>query len=357
MKKSTEATIAKKAVIVTAVALAMAAVVAFCWIAAQAVLLIFAGLLLAAVVDALSLPLRKARLPVGLSRVIVVLVLFALIGGGLWYSGATIVQQFNELRGTVETQLTNLADMLNEAGINIGKGATSLRDLLPSANGIVSSAPKAVFTILGVIGDVFVSVFIALFVVAQPSIYRRGVVSLFPHNKRRRIDETIRAAAWELVLWLGGTGISMATVFVVTWIGLALIGMPSAFLLAVQAGVLAFIPTLGPFAAGIPIVLAGISVSPSMAVWGLGVYVAVQGVESYGSQPIAQRYTSALPPALTLGAQLVFGVLFGLLGVVLAVPLVAVLMVFVKRLYIEDTLGGPYTDSDTGSDESEAAEA
>merc|ERR1711969_36119 len=121
-----------------------------------------------------------------------------------------------------------------------------------------------------------------------------------------------------------------------------IVSMPNAFLLALQAGLLAFIPTLGPFIAGIPIVLVGLSESVSMALWGLGVYVLVQAVESNVSQPIAQRYTSALPPALTLGSQAVFGVLLGTLGIALAVPLIAVIMVFVRELYVKDTLGGAY---------------
>jgi predicted PurR-regulated permease PerM len=342
MEPQTETTLAKKTLIVSSVALSLVVAVAICWVASSAVLLIFAGLLLAAVIDALSRPLRMAGLGTGISRFAVVVVLFLLIIGAAIYGGVTLVQQFSDLWAMARNELQNIATMINEMGINIGEGSTNVRDLLPKANNVVGSAPQAVMNALGIVGNVFIAVFLALFIIAQPSLYRKGIVSLFPKSKRQRIDETLHASADELVLWLAGTGISMLTVFVVTWIGLFLVGMPSAFVLALQAGLLAFIPTLGPFVAGIPIVLVGLSAGPSMALWGLGVYVAVQGVESYASQPVAQRYTSALPPALTLGAQLLFGVLFGTLGVILAVPLTAVLMVIVQRLYTQDTLGGGY---------------
>jgi len=132
----------------------------------------------------------------------------------------------------------------------------------------------------------------------------------------------------------------MATVFVVSLLGLWAIGMPNAFLLALQAGLLAFVPTLGPFVAGVVIVLAGFADSPQMALYGLIVYVVIQGVESNVTQPMAQRWTTALPPALTLGSQLVFGLLFGLMGVALAVPFVAIVKTLVEDLYVKDTLGG-----------------
>nr|WP_246753910.1 AI-2E family transporter [Jiella flava] len=340
----------------------MTATAALVWAAAPALLLIFGGLLLAAIVAALARPLRWAGLPRNWAFWIVVGFLVVAIGGGLFWGGFTLVTQFNDLWHQLREQLHALAKTVSDMGIPSGQGDKSaggnganggdggrslgLDTLLPNPSGIFSSASQAMFSVLGGLGNIFVVVFIAIFLIAQPDIYRRGLVSLFPKSKRRRLNETIGAATEELILWVCGTGISMAIVFVVTFVGLWLAGMPTAFLLALQAGLLAFIPTLGPFIAGIPIVLVGLSESMSMAVWGLGIYVLVQGVESNVAQPLAQRYTSSLPPVLTLGAQAVFGVLLGTLGIALAVPLVAVIMVFVRELYVEDTLGGIYDERD-----------
>ncbi len=354
MKDKVEAELTKRATIVTSVVLAMTATVALAWAASGALLMIFGGLLLAAIIAALARPLQWAGLRRGWAFGIVIVFLFLAIGGGLFYGGVTLVNQFNELWHQLREQLQALAKAMAEMGMepakssgSDGSGEIGLDTLLPNPSGIFSSASQAMFSVLGTLGNVFIIVFIAIFLVVQPELYRRGLVSLFPPSKRQRVSQTLGDAAEELILWVCGTGISMVIVFVVTWIGLVIVSMPNAFVLALQAGLLAFIPTLGPFIAGIPIVLVGLSESMSMALWGLGVYILVQAVESNVSQPVAQRYTSALPPALTLGAQAVFGVLFGTLGIALAVPLVAVLMVFVRELYVNDTLGGPHEDTTT----------
>ena len=350
MKDEVEENLTTKATVVTAVVLAMTATLALVWAASAALLLIFGGLLLAAIVAALARPLQWAGVSRGWAFAVVITFLAVAIGGGLFYGGFTLVSQFNDLWHQLREQLQSLAKTMSDIGIRSDNASPSgesggqigLDALFPNPSGIFSSASKAAFQVLGTLGNVFVVVFVAIFLVAQPELYLRGVVSLVPKSKRARLDHTICAATEELILWVAGTGISMVIVFVVTFVGLWFVGMPNAFLLALQAGLLAFIPTLGPFIAGIPIILVGLSVSVPMALWGLGVYVLVQAVESNVAQPLAQRYTSALPPVLTLGAQAVFGVLLGTLGIALAVPLIAVIMVFVRELYVKDTLGGAY---------------
>ncbi|MCK5934698.1 MAG: AI-2E family transporter [Fulvimarina manganoxydans] len=354
MNSTSNLELARKSAVVSLTAALIVGLLVVAWLAAPAILLIFGGALLAAIFEALARPLQWAGIRRGLASTIVVLLFFAAIFGAIFYGGVKLVSDFNNLWSQLQGELNSLADMLRETGLQIApdsEGKPGLQALLPDPSGIFSSASQAVFSVLGGLGNVFVVVAVALFLIAQPALYARGLVSLFPKAMRPRIAETIKGAAEELILWVCGTGISMATVFVVTWIGLVLVGMPSAFLLAFQAGLLAFIPTLGPFIAGIPIVLVGMSESMTMALWGVGVYALVQTVESNLSQPIAQRYTSALPPVLTIGAQIVFGVLLGTLGIVFAVPLVAVLLVFVRNLYVEDMLGGPAGgDHVTGSE-------
>ena len=137
----------------------------------------------------------------------------------------------------------------------------------------------------------------------------------------------------------------MLVIFLASWLVLWLIDMPFAFLLALQAGLLAFIPTIGPLLAGIPIIFAGMSVSPNMLIWGLATYLAIQMVESNLLTPIVQQRATALPPALTLGFQLVMGALFGLPGLIVAVPMLAIILTLVRRLYVEDVLGGPASGS------------
>nr|WP_306228837.1 AI-2E family transporter [Aurantimonas sp. CSK15Z-1] len=345
---SQDGQVARQTLIVAGIAFALASALFLFWQAAQAFFIIFAGLVLAATFCGLSRSLQRLGLPPMLALGSVYLLLVLLLGGGFAWGGITLVEQFNALVRLVSDQLNEVLSTLKDWGVTSGGAGQSqtdqLQQLLPNAAGLFSSASQTAFGILGAFSDAFFILFIAVFVSWQPELYRRGIVSLVPKARRARVNETLWKAARELMLWLAGQAISMSVIFVVSWIGLALIGMPSAFLLALQAGLLAFVPTLGPFVAGVVIVLAGFSDSTVMALWGLGVYLVIQGVESNIAQPVAQRWTSALPPALTLSAQLIFGLLFGLMGVAMAVPVVAVAMIFVQELYVQDSLGGPYRE-------------
>ncbi|MBB4005085.1 AI-2E family transporter [Aurantimonas endophytica] len=343
-----DAEFARRILIAAGIIIALVAGVALLWVASDAVFLIFAGLLMAAVFAGLAGLLQRVGVPRLGALIAVFLLLIALIGGAFAWGGITLVQQFSELTDLVEEQLGRLPSLFQEIESVTGGEAEGQQDgegvarLLPDPGSVLSSA----VSLAGGLGNFFIALFIAIFVVSQPGIYRRGVVSLFPKPKRQRIDETLFKTAETLILWLAGQAISMATIFVVTLVALWIIGMPNAFLLALQAGLLAFIPTIGPFIGGAVIVLAGFADSTEMALYGLGAYVLIQAVESNITQPVAQRWTTALPPALTLGAQLVMGVLFGMAGLILAVPMVAVLKTLVDELYIKDTLGGPYKEDD-----------
>jgi predicted PurR-regulated permease PerM len=139
--------------------------------------------------------------------------------------------------------------------------------------------------------------------------------------------------------WLVGQFMTMVVIAVSTWAGLALIGMPGALLLGLQAGLVNLVPYLGPVIAAIPILLAAMAQGTSMVLWALGVHIVIQTLEGYLLAPLIQKRAVDLPPVLTLAAVLVFGTLFGAIGIALATPLVAALKVAVVRLYIEDRLG------------------
>lgn len=352
-----EARFTHRTLIAVAIVAAAIAGAAMFVVASQAFFLIFGALVLAAIFCGLARQIERLGLNGKLSLILTYLLLFLLLGGGIAWGGFTIVQQFQDLLKLLQDQADQLPQRLDNSTI---PGASLLSDMspkefLPSASGFFSSASQTAFSVMGGLGNAFIVLFLAIFVSFQPQTYSRGIVSLFPRKKRPLISRTLKRSAHELILWLGGQAISMATIFVVSLGGLLAIGMPSALLLALQAGLLAFIPTIGPFIAGVVIVLAGFADSPSMALWGLGVYLVVQGLESNVTQPVAQRWMTALPPALTLGAQLVFGLLFGIVGLALVVPLVAVLKVLVEDLYIDHTLGGPFDPEETGeADEGQA---
>lgn len=338
--------LAYRTVAIAAIVLGMIlSVVVFAY-AATGFFLIFASLLLAAIFCGVARLFQRLGLPRWASLLLVYLLTFALILAPVAWGGFALVQEFNSLLAGVREQADKLLHSLQGMGLPMDPNADSrsFEDLLPS--GLASSAGQALFGALGAVGNFFVVLFLAIFVSWQPGLYRDGVVSLFPKEKRARVSEVLKKAAHSLILWVAGDAISMALIFTVSWAGLLLIGVNNAFLLALQAGLLAFVPTVGAFVAGAIIVLAALAQGVEMALWALGLYLLIQGVESNVAQPIAQRYTTSLPPALTLGAQVIFGLLFGLLGFVLAVPVVAVVRTLIREFYIDDVLGGPVESKD-----------
>lgn len=131
----------------------------------------------------------------------------------------------------------------------------------------------------------------------------------------------------------------MAVVGILTWLGLVLLQVPLAMTLAILAALLSFVPNVGPILSAIPAALVGLAQSPTTALYVVGLYVAVQTIESYLITPLIQREAVLLAPALVLTMQLAFGLLFGFLGLLVATPLTVILVVLVKMLYLEDRLG------------------
>jgi len=194
-------------------------------------------------------------------------------------------------------------------------------------------------SVLGVITSILLVIVLGMFMAGEPRVYVNGGLRLLPPDWRPRANDVAEAAGRALRWWLLGRFASMAVVFVLTWIGLLLLGLPLAFLLALIAALLSFVPTFGPLASAVPAILVALSAGPEQALWVALLYLAIQLVESYGVTPFIQRRAVRLPPAVLLIFQLVMGVLAGVLGVLLATPILVVLTVLAGMLYLKDTLG------------------
>jgi predicted PurR-regulated permease PerM len=184
---------------------------------------------------------------------------------------------------------------------------------------------------------VIVSV-LGIYLAADPELYLRGVIRLVPVGKRAGARDLLETLGHTLRWWMVGQLISMTAVGLLSYIGLRLLGVPLALILAVVAFLLTFIPFIGPLLSAIPVVLVAFSQSPTMALYTLLLYTAIQMLEGYVLTPNVQRRSVSLPPALTIAAQVLFGVLVGSLGLALATPLAAAGMVAVNRLYVEEVL-------------------
>ncbi|RJF98571.1 AI-2E family transporter [Noviherbaspirillum saxi] len=314
----------------------------FIWLTAHVLLLVFACVLFAVLLYDLSERVRQGlHLSHGLALGLVVFLLFGLLGLAGWLMAPQITQQVGDLTSTIPHAIDRLRAAAEQREL--------LRDLvaaLPSTQELMSRATKilsqvgVLFTgVLGAVGNFAIIAFVGTYFAAQPHIYIDGIVTLMPRRKRQRAREVIAELGRTLGQWLVGKFVTMVVVGIVTALGLSLLGVPLALVLGIIAGLLDFIPYLGPILAGGPAVLIAFSESPTLALYVALFFLAVQIAEGYLLTPLIERQTVSLPPALTIVMQVLMGALFGLAGVALATPLTAALAVLVTMLYVQDVLG------------------
>ena len=178
-----------------------------------------------------------------------------------------------------------------------------------------------------------------MFAAYEPDLYRTGLVKLVPIDRRKRAEEVLDELNSALSLWLLGRFLSMAIVGVATAVAMWLLGIPLPISLGALVALRTFIPSVGPLLAAVPQMLLAINVGTETVFYVLLFNIMLQIIESYLITPLVQRRKVALPPILTIAAQLVMGVLVGIIGVMMAAPLVVAAMVLVQMLYVEDRLG------------------
>lgn len=312
------------------------------WLAADTLLLIFAGILVAVFLSGLTeLVSRYSRLPRGwgLAAVsLVLIVLFALAG---WLMAARLAEQAQQFSEEMPRAIKHLRERLDE--YPWGKWlAAELKDIRLSAeereSALSKAATAASAALEGVTGAVVI-LFIGLFVAADPELYKRGLVRLAPIARRPRARQVVDGMGDALWRWMLGRLLAMAAVGVCATIGFALIGMPLALILGLFAGLVNFVPNLGPLIWLAPAMLLALTQGGTQAVEVGILFVVVQTAEGYLLTPLVQQRMIHLAPAVTIIVQVLFGALFGFAGVALATPLAAAALVLVRMVYIEDCLG------------------
>ncbi len=300
------------------------------WQVADALLLVFAGVLLAILFQRMAgLVRRFTGLPQGWALGVVLLLLAALLVGGGFLMGQSVVSQFDQLSQQVSGAVQQLPASLRDQIMEQGRDASSWMSRLRS---VASS-------VMFFLGDLVVVMFTAIYLAASPGVYQRGVVLLVPRRGHDRAREVLDVTGDSLWKWLIGQLSAMAIVGVLTTAGLLLLGIPSAPALGLLAALLEFIPLIGPFLAAVPAILIAFAQSPQDALWVAGLYLTIQQVEGNVVMPLMQKKVVDLPPVVTIAAIAAGGVLFGLMGMFLATPFAVVLLVLVNMLYIEDKLG------------------
>lgn len=308
------------------------------WQLAGVLLLAFAAVLVAIGLTSIAAPIaRHTPLGHGVALAFAIGLLAAFIGGFLVLLGAQVAGQLRELMEQIPQLLDSLGERFGIADFEEGV-AERLRAFLASDSTVfnIAGMTLTVLDVGAMIGLVFAA---GVFIAARPHTYRQGFLLLWPKHLRPEIAETVDAGGTALRYWLIGQFIAMAIVGTLSTIGLTLLGVPSALALGFIAAVTDFVPIVGPIFGAVPAVLIAFSISPSLALWVIGLYVVIQLLEGNVVQPLVQSQAVDLPPAITLFALVAAGVLFGPLGVVLATPLAVISLVAVKSLYVRHTLG------------------
>jgi predicted PurR-regulated permease PerM len=302
------------------------------WQLAEALLLVFAGLIFAAGLRSGTEALgRLLKLPHGLRLTIIVVLVLGGLFGFLAFAGVTLAAQAQTLLLTLEAQIDRLAAMAQGVGVDLFHGGDARAALQGLIEGNFDRVAAFIGSTLGGLGALFLIVTIGVYVAADPRLYERGLEWLTPAHSRHSLHATLGVMAHVLQRWVAGRLVTMAIEGGLTFIGLTLIGVPLAGVLALVAGLLAFIPNLGAFIAGTLIVAVGFSVSPVMGLWALGLYAFIQFVDGNILNPLVEKQAVDLAPAVVLAAQLLFGILFGILGVALADPIIALARVALER--------------------------
>lgn len=296
----------------------------------QSLLVIFGGIVFAALIDGGARMIARV-LPIGRGWR-VALVLLAAMLFLLWlgrFAGSQIATQAAELPDTIESQFHRGLNWLARHGMDVR--VRDLRSLAQEAMGGIGQVTAVLGGLLGGITTLFLILVLGIYIAMEPRLYRRGVGWMLPVDRRDHFEETAQVMGRALRRLLFGRVIGMTVEGLFTWFMLQLFGVPMAVLLGLITGLLAFLPNLGaPISGGI-MVLVGFSVSAEMSVYTIFVYLLIHLIDGYLIVPYIARKTVDLPPALVLAAQLIMGVLFGLLGLALADPLVAMIKIWLER--------------------------
>lgn len=308
----------------------IAALFALVILMAQPILVIFGGMVFGAMVDGGARLLGRV-LPIGRAwRVgIVMLLTAAFLIWVAMFAGSQIAEQAAALPKTIEAQALRVVAWLAAHGIVID--VDDVKGYLQQAIGGVSYLTRAVGGLIGALTTLFLIIVLGIYFAAEPRLYQRGLAWMLPQGSRAYFHETVNIMGKSLRRLLAGRLLGMAIEGFATWILLSLYGVPMAALLGLLTGLLAFLPNIGAPISGALMILVGFSGGTDMGVYCIVVYVVVQTVDGNIIVPMVAKKTVDLAPALVLGAQLIMGALFGILGLALADPLVALIKIALER--------------------------
>jgi predicted PurR-regulated permease PerM len=314
------------------------------WLARDVLFIAFFALLIASFLSIFVEPMHERGLSRTVAAPLVLITLVAIFTALALLAWPTLREQFNLIQEQLpraiddaqhwfEGQVEVVAGTLGDTD---GTMQEELRTRMSTEmTGLIGGAMPLLNTAVGAISGFFLVLFAGLFISISPRTYMRGLIVLVPRSRRRRAGEVLPLAGDAMVQWMKGTALAMIFVGTVATIGLSIIGVPAALALGIIAGFLEFIPYIGPALSFIPATVIALTISPQMALWVIGLYAVVQSLESSVVTPVLMNQMVKLPPALTLLFQTMMAALFGFLGLLLAVPILATAKILIEELYVE----------------------
>jgi predicted PurR-regulated permease PerM len=261
--------------------------------------------------------------------------------GFLW-GASKLPEQTRLILKVMDEQVDIVQEHLLSFGVDLfgpDGGRTLSQWLFPDHNSLLSHAQMILGGASSFLINALVLLFLGILFAFDPSSHRESVVLLMAPSYRRRMRDVLNEMGGILRLWFMGQVVRIVVMTACTWVALYLIGLPGPFVLGLQAGLSNFIPYLGPIAAAVPIALVAMPLGLSVLVWAVIVYTIIQSIEGHVIGPLIQRQAVEIPPAWTLVAIVLLGALFGVMGMALAMPLVALGRIALLRFYVEDFLG------------------
>ncbi len=310
--------------------LGMASLLALAVLLSESLLIIFGGMVFAALVDGGARLLgRVVKIGRGWRVAIVLLLTVAFLVWVVLFAGSQIADQAAQLPATIEAQALRLFAWLQEHGF--AADTASLQGLIERALGGLSEVTQAVGGVIGAFTTVFLIVVLGIYLVVEPRLYQRGFAWMLPTDQRDYFEGTAQLMGRALRRLLAGRLLGMTIEGLATWLMLQLYGVPMAALLGLLTGLLAFLPNIGAPVSGALMIMVGFSGGSDMGIYCILVYVIIHLIDGNVIVPLVAKKTVDLAPALVLGAQLIMGVLFGVLGLTLADPMVAMIKIWLER--------------------------
>ena len=315
------------------IAISMFGVTLLLWQLRELLLLIFGSIVVAAMLHSIADPIhRHTSLSKKWALIAAVLLIISIITAASWFVGSEVSSEFSNLTTQVPKAWESFQERMDAHLIG--------RYLLNNVDGLHSQSGNILGKISAIVGSITSSILNlvlvlvgGLYFAAAPKLYCEGIVKLTPPSARANVKDALASTAMSLKKWLKAILIEMSVVVVLTTAGLLMIGFPSAIALGLLAGLAAFIPYVGLFAAIIPTALIALAQSPEMLGWTLLVYAVVHLLEGNVITPLIEQKIVLMPPVVTIFAIVVFGILFGPLGVLFAAPLAVTITALVKKLY------------------------